>query len=345
MFESWLYERLADNRVRCNVCALRCVIAPGHRGTCGTRVNMDGVLYTLIRGLASSVMVDPVEKKPLYHFHPGTSVFSLGSLGCNFRCRGCQNWQISHAQPGLDGSGMIRIDPRESADLARKAGCAGIAWTYNDPSIWIEQSMPGAVRARELGLYTVYVTNGFVTPEHLDLIGPHLDAWRVDLKGFSRATYKKISGIARWEQVLEMTLLARRSYGCHVECVTNVTPTLNDDPSELRAMAQWIRTELGEFTPWHVTRFFPYLDLSYLPATPVATLERVCEIGREEGLKYVYIGNVPGHRWLNTHCHACGALAVERDDGDTRSLLVDGRCPRCSAAIPGVWSRECAPCA
>ena len=338
MIESWLYEKRAEGQVRCNVCALRCIIAPGHRGACGTRSNRDGTLYTLIHGVASTVFVDPIEKKPLFHFHPGTRVFSLGSVGCNFRCPGCQNWQISHA--GLDrlGPDRIRIDPEEAAERALAEGCAGVAWTYNDPVIWIEQTVSGARRAKELGLYSCYVTNGYATPEHLELIGPHLTAWRVDLKGFSRSTYKKVSRVAAWEPVLEMTKLAKFRYGMHVECVTNITPTMNDDEQELREMARWIRKDLGEFTPWHVTRFFPYLDLSHLPPTPIEQLERVCDIGREEGLKYVYIGNVPGHRLESTYCHACGHLLIERRGHVVRVLgLEGGRCARCDAVIPGRW--------
>jgi pyruvate formate lyase activating enzyme len=282
--------------------------------------------------------VDPVEKKPLFHFHSGTRVFSIGSAGCNFRCPGCQNWQFSRSSPEEIGRGMERLGPVEAADRALKEGCEGIAWTYNDPAIWIEQTVPGARRARELGLYTVYVTNGHVTPEHLDLIAPHLSAWRVDLKGFSRRTYKRISGVAAFEPVLQMTRRAARVWKLHVECVTNVTPSINDDERELREIARWIRAELGEFTPWHVTRFFPYLDLAFLPATPIRKLERAIEIGCEEGLKYVYIGNVPGHPDEDSRCHECGEIVIARSDRLRVGIrLIDGRCPRCDTPIPGQW--------
>jgi pyruvate formate lyase activating enzyme len=294
-------------------------------------------LYTLMRGRTSGVWVDPVEKKPLFHVEPGSKVYSLGSVGCSFRCPGCQNWQITRGSPD---DGMEPMEPETAAEEAVRLGCRGIAWTYNDPVIWIEQTLPGARRARELGLFTVYVTNGYATPEHLELIGPHLSVWRVDLKGFSRATYKRVSGVARFEPVLEATLLAKRRYGMHVECVTNVTPTVNDDEKELRDLARWIRTELGPLTPWHVTRFFPYLELSHLPPTPLRTLERAMEIGREEGLRYVYVGNVAHHPAENTLCHACGALLVARDGYAVRvEALRDGRCSRCGAAIPGLWRR------
>ena len=262
----------------------------------------------------------------------------MGTRGCNFHCPGCQNWQISHDNPDEVGGNMEKMGPEESAHLAKKMGCAGICWTYNDPTIWIEQTLPAMKEAGKLGLYSAYVTNGYATPEHMELIGPHLTAWRVDIKGFSRATYKKISKIARFEPLLEMTKLAQTTYGMHVECVTNVTPTINDDEQEIRDLARWIKTELGEFTPWHVTRFHPYLDLSHLPATPVKTLERTYEIGREEGLKYVYTGNLPGHRWEDTYCHNCGKCIIQRRHfAIANATMKNGKCPHCATAIPGRW--------
>jgi len=268
----------------------------------------------------------------------------MGTRGCNFHCPGCQNWQISHDSPDEFGRNMEKLDPEESARLALRTDCAGICWTYNDPTIWIEQTLPAMREARRLGLYSAYITNGCATPEHMELIGPHLTAWRVDIKGFSRETYKKIAKVARFEPTLEMTLMARRKYGMHVECVTNVTPTMNDDERELRDLARWIRRELGEFTPWHVTRFHPYLDLAHLPPTPIRTLERACEIGREEGLRYVYLGNVPGHPWEDTCCHACGRRIIQRRHfAIARADLRNGRCAHCGTEIPGRWT-DGTPC-
>lgn len=336
MKPSLLAEPLPNGRVRCNVCAVRCVIPEGGRGACRTRLVRDGKLYTLLYGRTSSAVIDPIEKKPLYHFYPGSRVFSMGTRGCNFHCPGCQNWDISHDAPLDDGGNLEELAPAESARLAKRLGCEGICWTYNDPTIWLEHTLEAMTEATKLGLYSAYVTNGYATPEHLELIGPWLTAWRVDIKGFSRATYKKISGLARFEPVLEMTRLAKTRYGMHVECVTNVTPTINDSPAELRDIARWIRTELGEFTPWHVTRFHPYLDLSHLPPTPIRDLERAMEIGREEGLKYVYLGNVPGHPEENTRCHACGTVVIERAGfAVRRGTLRDGKCPGCGTEIPG----------
>jgi pyruvate formate lyase activating enzyme len=334
--ESLLYRKLEGGRVRCGVCALRCVIPEGGRGSCRTRVNRGGTLYTLLYGRTSSVCVDPVEKKPLYHVYPGSRVLSMGARGCNFRCPGCQNWEISRDDLRDDGESMEILSPRESVGMALRQGSQGICWTYNEPVIWLEHALEAMIEARKAGLYTAYVTNGYATPEHLDLVGPHLTAWRVDLKGFSKETYKRISGLSRWEPVLEATRLAACTFGIHVECVTNVTPGINDDEKTAHQIAAWIRENVGPFTPWHVTRFHPHLELSALPPTPVRTLERFCAIAAEEGLRYVYIGNVPGHPREDTRCHGCGKPVIRRE-----GYVVDvaglkgGNCAACGTAIPG----------
>jgi pyruvate formate lyase activating enzyme len=336
MKESLLYDKLDHRKVRCNVCAVRCLIPNGDVGACRTRLNENGTLYTLLYGRTSSVCIDPIEKKPLYHFYPGSRILSMGTRGCNFRCPGCQNWEISHDSPDKFGENMEELAPDESARLAKSRGCQGIGWTYNDPTIWLEHTLEAMIEAKRLGLYSAYMTNGYATPEHMEMIGPYLTAWRVDIKGFSRESYKKISALAKFEPVLEMTKLAAHAYKMHVECVTNVTPTVNDGEEIAHGIAGWIRENLGPFTPWHVTRFHPYLNLSRLPATPIATLERFCEIGREEGLKYVYIGNVPGHPWEDTYCHGCGTAVIRRRGfAVARATLRDGKCPSCGSEIPG----------
>lgn len=280
--------------------------------------------------------VDPIEKKPLYHFFPGSNVLSMGTRGCNFRCPGCQNWEISHDSPDEVGRNMEKLSPIDSVEMAVQTGCAGICWTYNEPSIWLEHTLEAMVEAKKRGLYSAYVTNGYATPEHLDLVGPHLTAWRLDLKGFSRESYKHVTGLARWEEILDVAVRAKSRWGMHVEVVTNVTPTINDDEKILRDIARWIKTDLGEMTPWHVTRFHPYLDLSHLPATPVGTVERAHDIGLEEGLKYVYVGNLPGHRWEDTYCHGCGKAVIRRRGfAVAKALLKKGRCGSCNTEIPG----------
>ena len=313
----------------------------GQRGFCGTRLNRGGKLYSLIYGTSSGVCADPIEKKPLYHFHPGSSVLSAGTQGCNFRCPGCQNWHISRGNPN-EGAGRLRsYSPEFSVKQALQSGCAGIAWTYNEPAIWFEHTYDTAVLAQEKGLYTVYVTNGYSSVEALDKIAPFLDAFRVDIKGFSRTTYRKISGLGKWECVLRATERAKKKHGIHVECVTNVTPTINDSFDELREIAAWIRDGLGPETPWHVTRFHPHLDLSHLPPTPMSTLERTFEIGKEEGLQHVYLGNVPGHKGQETLCPGCGKVLVRRSGfGIFEMAIIDGKCPDCGTGIYGVWSGE-----
>ncbi len=281
-----------DGRIHCGLCPNDCTIAEGARGVCGARGVVDGALRALTYGLVSSVAADPIEKKPVYHFHPGTRVFSLGSVGCSMRCGHCQNWQISRPK-GDDGSVPLRyLDPTEVAELARKAGCQGVAFTYNEPVIWLEYVLDVARLAKEAGLYTVMVTNGYVTPAGLDLFAQVIDVWRTDVKGYSEATYKRLCRVSHPQAVRTAAELAKRFHGMHVECVTNVVPTINDSEDELRAVAHWIATGLGPDTPWHVTRFFPYLEFADLEPTPIATLERAREIGIEEGLDVIHLGNV-----------------------------------------------------
>jgi pyruvate formate lyase activating enzyme len=237
-----------------------------------------------------------------------------------------------------DATGLRPYSPEFSVSQALQSRCAGIAWTYNEPAIWFEHTYDTAVLAKQKGLYTVYVTNGYSSVEALDKIAPYLDAFRVDIKGFSRTTYRKISGLGKWECVLRATERAKKNHGIHVECVTNVTPTINDSFDELRDIATWIRNGLGPETPWHVTRFHPHLDLSHLPPTPMSTLDRTFEIGKEEGLQYVYMGNVPGHKGQDTFCPSCGKVLVQRSGFGIPSMAIEnGKCPDCGASIYGVW--------
>ncbi len=334
--ESLLYKILGGGEVRCGTCLRRCLIREGERGYCGTRVNEGGRLFSLVYGEVSSLSVNPIEKKPVFHFYPGSRWLSLGTLGCNFRCPGCQNWEISHATPGQAFRNTRFIPPAELVDLAQKHGCLGLSWTFNEPTIWLEYTLDGARLARERGLFTNYVTNGYLTPEALDLIGPYLDVFRVDLKGFSKDSYRRIAHLEDFDGILNATRQAKNKWGMWVEVVTNVIPDYNDDEEELRGIARWIRSELGESTPWHVTRFFPHLELSDIEPTPLTTLERARRIGQEEGLQFVYLGNVPGHPGENTYCPTCGEILIQRYVFDiTRYNLKEGRCPRCHTPLPG----------
>ena len=312
MREAVLCEKLPDARVRCRTCQWRCRINPDKFGVCGMYQNRQGTLYNLNYGRVSSVAADPIEKKPLFHFHPGTLCFSLGTLGCNFQCRHCQNWQISTANSHSLIDSCRELSPRDSIDLAVQNRCQGISWTYNEPVIWLEHTLDSARLAKERGLYTVYVTNGYATPEALDTIGPYLDAWRVDIKGFSDEFYKSLSGVPRWREILDVTKRAKDKWNMHVEVVTNIVPTMNDDDVQLKGIASWIKSELGEFTPWHVTRFHPQYKLTNLPPTPLETIDRAYEIGKAAGLKFVYAGNVPGHSSESTVCYNCGKMIINR---------------------------------
>lgn len=329
-----LYEQLPESRVRCGVCQWRCVIAPDKYGVCGMRQNRDGVLYTLNYAQTSSMAADPIEKKPLFHLFPGSRVFSLGGWGCNFHCDHCQNWRISCVGATRAVEGSTQVLPEDAIGLTRDHECSGIAWTYNEPSVWFEYTLDTAKLAKENDLYTVYVTNGYLSPEALDTIGPFLDAWRVDIKGFSDSVYRQLAKVPKWDGILEVSKRAREKWGMHVEVVTNIIPTVNDDEGELRGLASWICHELGELTPWHVTRFFPQHKMNDLPPTPVAILERACTIAKAVGLRFVYVGNVPGHSSESTVCYSCGKTVIRRVGYET---IVDGldasRCKFCHADL------------
>ncbi len=333
--ESYLYSRLAGGAVECGVCLRRCAVPEGERGWCRTRENEGGRLYSGIYGEVSSWSVNPIEKKPVFHFHPGSMWLSLGSVGCNFRCPGCQNWEIAHWTEGPAGTEYV--SPEEAVSRAEGARCLGISWTFNEPALWFEYTLDSARLARARGLRTNYVTNGYLTEEALDTIAPYLDVYRVDIKGFSEDTYERIGNVRNVRGILE-TAEKAREHGMHVEVVTNITPGVNDDGAEIRAIAAWIRDTLGPGTPWHVTRFHPHHELGDLSATPVSLLERARAVGKGEGLWYVYLGNVPGHPGENTCCHACGELLIERHIFRIRKYRMNGnRCPKCGTEIPGTF--------
>lgn len=329
--KAMLYEELPGDRVRCNVCQWRCVINPSKLGVCRMRINRDGTLYTMNYAEVSSIANDPIEKKPLFHFFPGTFVFSLGTWGCNFHCKDCQNWEISCVDIPATSQ---QLSPVREVELTKKNRCAGIAWTYNEPTVWFEYTLDSAMLAKENGLYTVYVTNGYITPEALDTIGPYLDAWRVDIKGFSDGFYRQLAKIPQWRGILDVAKRAQEKWDMHVEVVTNIIPTMNDDEEQLKGIATWTRDNLGELTPWHVTRFYPMHNLTHLSPTPVSTLEKAYQIGKKVGLKFVYLGNVPGHEYENTKCYSCGNLNVRRIGYNTEVVGLDGsRCKSCGAEL------------
>jgi pyruvate formate lyase activating enzyme len=335
--EALLYDRLDDNEVRCRLCGHRCVIADGRRGICGVRENRGGVLHSLVYGRLVARHIDPIEKKPLFHFLPGSLSYSIATVGCNLRCRFCQNADI--AQMPADRGGAIigeTATPAEIVDAAGREGCRSISYTYTEPTVFFEFALETARLARGRGLRNVFVTNGYMTPEAIELLAPVLDAANVDLKGFTRKYYKGICG-ADLEHVQE-SLRRMRGAGIFVEVTTLIVPGLNDDPAELAALAGFLASDLGPDTPWHISRFHPTYRLTDRPPTPVATLHRAHAIGRAAGLRYVYVGNVPGDEGESTRCPGCGALLIERRGfrvGEVR--LRDGRCAGCGTAIEGVW--------
>ena len=314
--------------IRCGLCPHACRIRPGAVGVCGVRRNVDGTLIALTYGRVSSVAADPIEKKPVFHYRPGSLVLSLGSVGCTMRCGHCQNWQISRAGVG-DGK-LSDLPPERVAPLALAHSCAGVAFTYNEPVIQAEYVRDCGRLAHEAGLFTVMVTNGYITTEGLDYLAGAVDVWRVDVKGMTDEAYRALCRVPSVEPVLRAAERAKRVHGMHVEVVTNVVPGVNDDEAQLSDLAHWIAGELGPETPWHVTRFFPYLEFADKPPTPMATLHRALEIGREAGLHYVYLGNVDEPGSEDTACPGCGRVLVTRRGYEVVDRAgEDGACPDC----------------
>ncbi len=317
-----------DGSVRCGVCAHRCLVRPGRRGICGVRENRGGQLWCEAYGAVAATGVDPIEKKPLFHVDPGTLAYSISTAGCPFHCTFCQNWQIAQAPRLGIGVPVRRRSPAQIVDDAGRAGAGSIAYTYVEPTVFLEYALDIGRLAREAGLRNLFVTDGYATPEAIGLLAGVLDAANVDLKSFDDAFYRRLCG-ARLGHVLE-AIVALRAAGVWLEITTLVIPGHNDGDVELRALTRWIVETLGPGTPWHVSRFFPAFRMPDLPATPRATLERAASIGRAAGLRYVYVGNAPDLHLEDTRCPACDALLVERRGYRTRSHLAgDGACPGC----------------
>ena len=335
--EAYLYESLEDHKVKCNLCAHRCVIKPGRRGLCSVRENQAGVLNTLVYGRVIASHIDPIEKKPLFHFLPGSRSYSIATVGCNLRCRFCQNADI--AQLPVERPGVILGDhctPQEIVDAAQSAGCQSISYTYTEPTVFFEFAHDTAKIAHTRGIRNVFVTNGYMTAEALNMIQPYLDGANVDLKAFTRSYYKDLCG-AKLKPVQE-TLKLMISLGIFVEVTTLIVPGLNDDRHELESLAQFIQNDLGPQTPWHISRFHPTYKLTDRSSTPVKTLEMARDIGLKTGLKYVYTGNVPGDSGENTFCYGCGQMVIERWGFQVRKLRMEnGQCSHCGAEIDGVW--------
>ena len=333
--EAMLWSPAGDGKVACALCAHRCLIAPSKTGVCAVRRNRDGRLETLVYGEVIAAHVDPIEKKPLYHFLPGSKALSIATPGCNFRCGFCQNWQISQAPRREGGAiGGEPFPPEEVVREARAQGCRSISYTYTEPTIFFEYAFDTARLAKEAGLANNFVTNGYMTAEALAAIRPYLDAANVDLKAFKEGTYQKVCG-ARLEPVLE-TIRLMRKLGVWVEVTTLVVPGLNDGDEELRGIARFL-AGVDPNIPWHISRFHPDFEYTDAPPTPVATLRRAFEAGRSEGLHYIYIGNVAGES-EDTLCPQCGAILIRRRGFSVAANRVaGGACPLCGRRIAGVF--------
>lgn len=321
----WVPE---GDAIRCHLCPHGCRIRSGNTGVCGVRRNEDGTLIALTWGRVSSVAIDPIEKKPVFNYRPGASVLSLGSVGCTMRCGHCQNWEISRAS--VEDGSLKSLLPEEVVQLAVGHRCDGIAFTYNEPVIQVEYVRDCGRLAHDHGLFTVMVTNGYITEEGLDYLADAVDVWRVDVKGMTDKAYRRLCKVPSVEPVLRQAERARRVHGMHVEVVTNVVPGMNDDEEQLRSLASWIATSLGPQTPWHITRFFPYLEFADVPPTPIDTLEMARDIGSEAGLHYVYLGNVSQPGGEDTVCPGCGRTLVRRDGfAVLEESDAEGACPGC----------------
>ncbi|TKJ45911.1 AmmeMemoRadiSam system radical SAM enzyme [Candidatus Aerophobetes bacterium Ae_b3a] len=338
MQEAMFYKKLENKRVECKLCAHSCQISSGRRGICRVRENREGVLYSLVYGKAISSSIDPIEKKPLYHFYPGSNAFSVATVGCNFRCLNCQNHSISQLPGERREMPGEELSPQAIVFQAKRYDCEIIAYTYTEPTIFFEYAYDTSKLAQKEGIKNVFVTNGYISQEALIKISPYLDAANVDLKSFREDFYKKVCG-AELEPVLK-TLKLMKKLGIWLEITTLIIPTLNDSHEELKEIAGFI-VALGEETPWHLSRFYPTYKLRKLPATSLETIHRGREIGLKAGLRYVYAGNVPGDKAENTYCYHCGKLLIRRYGYQIKeSNLEEDRCKYCRAKIDGVRMRR-----
>jgi pyruvate formate lyase activating enzyme len=329
------YLRLSNHRVQCTLCPRACIVKPGQRGFCRVRENREGEYYTLVHSNPCAVHIDPIEKKPLFHFVPGTAALSIATAGCNFTCRNCQNHDISQARP--DDTVNVRLTPEDVAAMAVQYEAPTIAYTYTEPTVFFEYMLETARIARQKGVLNIYHSNGYISKDALSELAPLLDGANVDLKGFSDTFYRDITG-GTLDPVLE-ALKMLKSNNVWLEITNLVIPTKNDSDTMLTDLCRWVSEELGRETPVHFSRFYPQYKLQNLPPTPVETLRRAANIARASGLHYVYIGNVPGVVEENTECHECGKRIIGRTGYNVNSYEIDaGRCRFCGTDIPGRWS-------
>ncbi|MCF6148728.1 MAG: AmmeMemoRadiSam system radical SAM enzyme [Candidatus Kuenenia sp.] len=334
MKEAMFYEKL-NGKVRCYLCNHYCVIKEGHRGICGVRENQEGKLYSLVYGKSVSAGVDHIEKKPFFHFYPGTTAYSFATVGCNFHCLNCQNWEISQMPKGKGGEIVgDELSPEEIVATAKNRGCKSIAYTYTEPTIFFEYAYDTAKLARKEGIKNVFVTNGYATAEAIKVIAPFLDAANIDLKSFREDFYHKVCG-AKLQPVLDNIKLYKES-GVWIEITTLLIPGYSDDENQLKEIAGFIKS-VGEEIPWHVTAFYPAYKLPDISPTSVESLRNSREIGKKAGLRYVYEGNIPGEGGENTYCYSCGEIVIKRYGFEiAENKLIDGKCQKCKNQIDGI---------
>ncbi|MFQ6110314.1 MAG: AmmeMemoRadiSam system radical SAM enzyme [Candidatus Aminicenantales bacterium] len=333
--EARYYKKLPDREIECHLCPRLCKLGDRERGYCGVRENRNGTYYTLVYGKACTINIDPIEKKPLFHFLPGTSALSLATAGCNVNCKFCQNWEISQVRP--EQVRHFDFPPRQVAALAQNNRCPVIAYTYTEPIVFFEYMYDTSVLSRRKAIKNVVITGGHINPEPLQDLVKVVDAIKVDLKSFSQSFYTKyVRG--ELEPVLEAIKIVHKS-AAWLEIVYLVIPSLNDSAEEIRKMSRWVMEEVGPEVPVHFSRFHPMYLIKNLPPTPISTLERSRRIALEEGIHYVYIGNVPGHEAENTFCPQCQKIIIRRIGYDIKRIDIrKGHCKFCGHPIPGIWS-------
>jgi pyruvate formate lyase activating enzyme len=332
--EAKFYQKLQNRKIKCKLCPRECTVGDKERGYCGVRENRSGTYYTLVHSRVAAAHVDPVEKKPLFHYLPGSVAFSLGTAGCNVNCKFCQNWDISQSRP--EQVPAQYAPPQRVAELAKQYNCPTIAFTYSEPVVFSEFLMDAADAGHAAGIRSIVVSNGYMQEDALKAAYGKMDAVKIDLKSFSENYYRQVV-TGQLKPVLD-SLVTLRKMGKWTEIVYLVLPTLNDSDQEFRGLAQWVKANLGADVPLHFTQFHPEYLLKNLPITPVPTLERAKAIADAEGLHYVYIGNVPGHPAQNTYCPKCKKMLVERVGFTAGKMLIrKNKCPFCQEQIPGIW--------
>ncbi|MCP4726533.1 MAG: AmmeMemoRadiSam system radical SAM enzyme [bacterium] len=333
-YEALHYEKLTNRKIQCRLCPKECVIDDRERGYCGVRENEGGTYYTLVHSKPCSLTPDPIEKKPFFHFMPGTLAFSTATVGCNMDCKYCQNWQISQLRP--EHARNYDVKPEQMVELARNNDCISIAYTYSEPVIFYEYMYDISKIAQKQDVRNVVISNGYIMPKPMEEILPYLDAVKVDLKAFTEKFYNEVCA-GELKPVLDTLKLIKKS-GTWLEIVYLVVPTMNDSEQEIKEMSKWVFNELGPDVPVHYSRFYPQYRMKNLPPTPVKTIRRIADITEDAGIRYVYVGNVPGNEKGNTYCPQCEKMILRRI-GYTISAknIIDGKCGNCGKIIPGVW--------